>query len=339
MRAWLLDDTNGPSSYRLGEAPTPEPGQGQARVRVVTAGLNHLDIWVSLGLPKPRRFPHIAGADAAGVIDALGPGVSGWNVGDEVVVDPSISCGQCESCRRGETVFCRSYSILGEHLPGTLAEYAVVPVRNLRPKPTALSWESAGSFGMAAGTAYRMLTRARLRAGDVLLVVGVGGGVSGLAALIGKAMRAKVYVTSRSAAKLAWAAGHGWTGFDSAGEFSTELKAAAGRGADVVVDNAGAATWPQSLRSLEGGGRLAICGGTAGGKVELSLPYLFFKQIELIGSTMYTPAEFSRALHMVETGEVSVPIDSVHPFEDLPAALARLESGDQIGKVVIRTST
>ena len=336
MRAWLLDDTNGPSSYRLGEVPTPEPGTGEARVRVVTAGLNHLDIWVSLGLPKPRQFPHIAGADAAGVIDAIGSGVSGWSVGDEVIVDPSISCGECDACRRGETVFCRSYGILGEHLPGTLADCVVVPVRNLRRKPSALSWESAGCFGMATGTAYRMLNKTRLRAGDVLLVVGVGGGVSSLAALIGKAMRATVYVTSRSPAKLAWAAGHGWTGFDSAGEFSKQLKTAAGRGADVVVDNVGAATWQQSLRSLEAGGRLAICGGTAGGKVELSLPYLFFKQIEIVGSTMYTAAEFGRALHLVETGGVPVPIDSVHSFEDLPTALARLESGDQIGKVVIR---
>lgn len=336
MRAWYLESTNGPSSFTLGDLPTPEPGPGEVRVRLRISALNHLDLWVSMGLPAPHHFPHVAGADGAGVIDAVGAGVDGVAAGDEVIVNPSTSCGACPACLGGEIVYCRSYGILGEHRQGTLAEYVVLPARNVVAKPPALDWETAGSFGLATGTAYRMLRRARVAAGGSVLVVGVGGGVSSAAALLAKAMGARVFVTSRSPEKIAWAVAHGAeAGFDSAGEFSKEVKAAVGA-VDVVVENVGPATWDQSIRSLAPGGRVVLCGSTSGPKVELTVPVLFFKQLEIIGSTMFTHSEFARALSLVSTAGAAPPVDRVFDFADLPAALARLDAGDQLGKIALR---
>lgn len=303
------------------------------------SALNHLDIWVSRGMPAPHHFPHIAGADGTGVIDAVGADVTTSEVGDAVIINPSVSCGRCPVCLAGDTPFCKSYGILGEHSNGTLAEFAVLPARNVVPRPTGISSTVAGSYGLAYGTAMRMLRRANLRSGDVLLVVGVGGGVSGAAQLIGQAMGADVYVTSRSPDKIAAALEMGAAGgFDSSGEFAKDLKKTIGRGADVVIENVGPATWGQSIRSLESGGRLAICGSTSGPKVEISVPYLFFKQLEIIGSTMFDHAEFERVTRLVGSGAVPVVVDSVYPFEELPAAIARLDSGLQRGKVAIQHS-
>lgn len=336
MKAWMLHEIAGPQSFTLEEVPSPEPGGGEVRVKLHTSALNHLDIWTSLGMPKPE-LPHIGGADGAGVIDAVGPGVTSVRIGDEVVVNPSISCGTCDSCLRGNTPLCGSYQILGEHRWGTLAEQVVVPARNVRPKPADLTWEEAGAFGLATTTAFRMLRRANLQAGNVLLVVGVGGGVSSAALLLGKAMGADVYVTSTDTDKVCRAIQLGAKdGFNSTGLFAQELKQAVGRGADVVVENVGPATWEQAVRSLAPGGRLVTCGSTSGTKVEITVPYLFFKQLEIIGSTMFDHGEFAEVTDLVGSGRVPVVVDKVHPFEDLPAALARLEAGQQLGKVALR---
>lgn len=337
MRAWQIHDTSGPAGFTLDEIPEPEPGPGEVRVRLEVSALNHLDLWVSKGLPKPHHYPHITGADGAGVVDALGEGVTGVEIGDEVIVNPSTSCGRCRECLAGDVVYCRSYGIVGEHRPGTLAEQVIVPAPNAVPKPEGLSWEVAGSFGLASGTAYRMLRRAGLRTGESLLVVGVGGGVSSVATLIGVAMGARVFVTSRSAEKIAWAREHGAEGgFDSSGEFSKELRSAAGGQADVVVENVGPATWSQSMRSASAGGRIVVCGATSGPKVEITVPVLFFKQLEIIGSTMFTHREFDEILDLVERGVVEPPVDRVYPAAELPAALERLEAGEQMGKVAVR---
>lgn len=337
MRAWVLNETNGPESFTLQEVPTPDPGPGEVRVKLEVSALNHLDLWVSRGMPAPHRFPHIAGADGTGVVEAIGDDVASVSPGDSVTINPSVSCGRCSVCLTGDTPYCKSYGILGEHSNGTLAEYVVVPARNVVPRPAGIGAVEAGCYGLAYGTAMRMLRRSNLRAGDVLLVVGVGGGVSGAAQLIGRAMGADVYVTSRSPDKIAAALEMGAAGgFDSSGEFARDLKKTIGRGADVVIENVGPATWTQSIRSLESGGRLAICGSTSGPKVEISVPYLFFKQLEIIGSTMFDHSEFERVTRLIDGGAVPVVVDSVYPFEELPDAVARLDSGLQRGKVAIR---
>ena len=339
MRAWVLNETNGPESFTLQDVDTPEPGPGQVRVKMEVSALNHLDLWVSRGMPAPHHFPHIAGADGTGKIDAIGEGVTTASVGDLVTINPSVSCGQCAACLAGDTPYCKSYGILGEHSSGTLAEFSVLPARNVVASPEGIPVVEAGSYGLAYGTAMRMLRRADLRAGDVLLVVGIGGGVSSAAQLIGQAMGADVYVTSRSADKIARSLEMGAKGgFDSATEFARDLKNTIGRGADVVIENVGPATWAQSVRSLDSGGRLAICGSTSGPKVEISVPYLFFKQLEIIGSTMFDHAEFAQVTTLIESGAVPVVVDSVYAFEELPEALARLDSGHQRGKVAIQHS-
>ena len=332
MRAWQLHDTDGPESYRLDEIETPEPGPGEVRVAIRIAALNHLDLWVSRGLPKPHHFPHIAGGDGAGVIDAVGEGVEGLVIGDEVTINPSLSCGVCASCLAGDIVFCRSFGILGEHHPGTLAEHTVVPARNVTSRPN-VPWEVAGSYGLAFGTAYRMLRRARLHTGETLLIVGIGGGVAAAAFELGKAMGADVMVTSRQEAKRAWAISRGAVAaVDSSDAFSKELP----RKADVVIESVGPATFDQSIRSTAPGGRIAVCGATSGARVELTVPVLFFKQLEILGSTMFTHAEFGEVTSLVDSGRVEPQVDQVFDFEKLPDALARLDAGDQLGKVALR---
>ena len=331
MRAWYLNDTNGPSSYTLGDLDMPEPGPGEVRVALRTSALNHLDIWTSMGAPAPKSFPHVTGADGAGHIDAVGRDAGAWNTGDEVIIDPSIPHGPATDA----IPYGGKLGILGEHSWGTLASHVVVPATNVVAKPEGLSWEHAGAYGLATGTAYRMLQRARLAEGDVLLVVGVGGGVSSAGLALGVEMGATVYVTSRSPEKIARAIEMGAAGgFDSAGEFSKEIKAAAG-GAQVVLENVGPATWDQSMRSLTAGGRLVTCGSTSGPRVQITVPALFFKHHEIIGSTMFDHADFEAVTEMVASGRIPVLVDQVFAFTDLPAALARLESGDQLGKIVI----
>lgn len=337
MRAWLLDDTTGPEAYRLGEVPTPEPGPGEVRVALRASALNHLDLWVARGMPAPPAFPHIPGADGAGVIDAVGEGVTRAELGEEVVVDPSVSCGTCEACARGDIGSCPDFRIVGEHRPGTHAGSVVLPEVNVARKPDRLAWTEAAAFGLVTSSAWRMIRRARVEEGDRVLVVGIGGGTSTAGFLLARALGADVYVTSTKPERRDWAAGRGAAGgFDSTGPFDEEVRAATGgRGVDVVLENVGTATFERSLRSLARGGRLVTNGSTTGRTAELHLPTLFWRQLEVIGATMNDHQEFADAVAMVAAGAVDIPVDSVFGFEDYPAALARLAAGDQLGKIVL----
>ncbi|HLF61972.1 MAG TPA: zinc-binding dehydrogenase [Acidimicrobiia bacterium] len=335
MKAWQLTDTLGPDSYQLNEAAELEPGPGQVRIKIKYSALNHLDLWLSRGQPAPAHLPHTGGADAAGVVDAVGEGAPGFEPGDEIIIDPSFSCGQCAHCRNDNIVYCESFQILGEHRPGTFIEKIVIPTINAIRKPEAMSWEVAGSFGLVSATALRMLERARLRRGETVLVVGVGGGVSAAALQLALAMGAQVFVTSRSPEKIAWAMEEGAVeGFDSSGEFGAEMTKQGG--ADIVIENVGPATMRQSMRAAKRGGRIAICGATSGPKMELSIPSLFFRQLELIGSSMGTHGQFARATEWVGSARAKAPVDRVFDFGELPQALAYLDSGEQTGKVVLR---
>lgn len=332
MRAWILNETNGPSSYRLGEVEDPHPGPGEVRVKVAASALNRLDLWMSMGLPAPKHFPHVAGGDGAGVVDEVGEGAEA-SLGREVIINPGLGYSPTTS----HIPFDGNLGVLGEHAWGTLAEYVIVPSRNVLPKPEHLEWPQAAAYGLATGTAYRMLRRARLGEGDLLLVVGVGGGVSSAGLSLGLIMGAEVYVTSRDPDKIRRATEMGAAGgFDSAGEFGKQLREAAGRQADVVLENVGAATWSQSLRSLRPGGRLVTCGATGGVKAEITIPALFFRHQEIIGSTMYDHDDFARITEWVSEGKLPVLVDKVFDFEELPEALARMEAGRHMGKLVLR---
>ena len=338
IRAWLLQDVTGPEGYALGETATPAPGPGDVRVALRASALNHLDLWVARGMPRPPSLPHVGGADGAGVVDAVGVDVVGIAEGDEVVIDPSTSCGACATCVRGDVPFCAEFAILGEHRWGTHAESVVVPAANVVPKPERLAWAEAAAVGLVTSSALRMLRRARLRAGDRMLVIGVGGGTSTAAFLLAQALGAEVFVTSTRHDKLAWALEHGAAGgFDSSGDFERAVRSATdGRGVDIVVDNVGPTTFERSLRSLARGGRLVTNGSTSGRTAELHLPTLFWRQLEVIGASMNDHREFADAVGMIDRGEVDpVPVDSTFPFERFPSALARLDAGDQLGKIVL----
>ena len=325
MDAWILDES--PGEYRWGTVDTPEPGWAEVRVRPVASALNHMDHWLTRGLPKPA-LPHVPGCDVAGVVDAVGPGAH-IDVGAEVVVNPAVPTLAATVTRGIDSPLGRGFQILGEQRWGGHADGVVVPAWNVVPKPAARSWEECAAFPLATLTAYRMLRRARLVAGETVLVVGIGGGVSMAALALARAMGAVVYVTSRDQAKVDRAVALGAAGgFDSTGE-SWPVKA------DVVVESVGPATWDQSVRSLVPGGRLVVCGGTSGQKVEVDLPKLFFKQIEIIGSTMGSHEEFGAVVRLVEQG-LPVAVDEVFDRADYPAALDRLRRGDQLGKIVLR---
>jgi len=326
VRTWILDES--PGAYREAEVADPEVGAGEVRVRLVASALNHMDLWVTRGLPKPH-LPHVPGADGAGLVDAVGEGVQEVAVGDEVVLNPAVACGRCSQCLRGQSPLCPSFGIVGEHRWGTHGELVVLPARQVLPKPAGRSFEECAAYGLCALTAWRMLKRARLAAGETLLVVGVGGGVSSFGLLLGIAMGARVVVTSRDEAKRANALAGGAAAAHDSDDDRWPVQA------DVVFENVGPATWDKSLRALAPGGRLVTCGGTSGAKVELSLPRLFFKQHELIGSTMGSYREFEEVTALVERG-LPVPVDELFALESYPSALERLERGAQLGKIVLR---
>jgi NADPH:quinone reductase-like Zn-dependent oxidoreductase len=326
VKAWILEAS--PGEYRWGEIDDPEPGPGDVRVRVVASALNHMDLWLTKGRPKPH-LPHVPGCDVAGVVDAVGEGVTSAAPGDEVVVNPAVSCRRCRACLAGESPLCPNFQILGEQRWGGHGELVVVPAENVSPKPAGRSWEECAAYGLATLTAWRMLRRGRARAGDTVLVVGVGGGVSSAAVGLAKQLGARVVATSRDADKRARALE---LGADEVVDSDDERWPVT---ADVVLESVGPATWDKSVRSLAPGGRLVVCGGTSGPTVELQLPRLFFKQHEVVGSTMGSYEEWAQVTDLV-AGGLPVVVDEVFDLADYPAALERLERGDQLGKLVLR---
>ena len=328
MDAWILDES--PGEYRWGSIDTPEPGPGEVRVRPVTSALNHMDLWLTKGLPKPT-LPHVPGCDVAGVIDAVGPGAH-IEVGAEVVVNPAVAPLEAVVRLGNDSPLGRGFQILGEQRWGGHGDGVVVPAWNVLPKPADRSWEECAAFPLATLTAYRMLRRARLVAGERVLVVGIGGGVSMAALALAKMMGAVVHVTSREQGKIDQAVAAGAAGGFDSGADSWPVKV------DVVVESVGPATWDKSVKALVPGGRLVVCGGTSGQKVEVDLPKLFFKQIEIIGSTMGSYEEFDSVVRLVDQG-LPVAVDEVFDRADYPLALERLRRGDQLGKVVLRHPT
>lgn len=303
--------------------------------------MNHLDIFVRKGIPGiPLAFPHVLGSDGAGVIDAVGDGVSRARTGDEVVLNPGISCGTCEFCLKGEHSLCVGFHLLGEHIAGTFAEFVVAPEINTFPKPGGLPWEEAAAFPLTFLTAWRMLvTKARVKPGESLLVVGIGGGVALAALQIAKLLGMTVWVTSGSEEKLSRAKMLGAdVGIDhSAGDFSREVRKATGkRGVDVVLDSVGKATWKSSIASLARGGRLLTCGATTGSDPEEDLARIFWNQLTVHGSTMGTHGEFAEMLRMFGDGRLRPVIDAVFPLSEAREAERRLEEKRQFGKIVLR---
>lgn len=339
MRAALFHEHGDPGVVRVERVPVPEPGPGTVRLRVEAAALNHLDLWVRRGLPIETTMPHIGGSDVAGSIDAVGPGVPDLVAAGRFVVDPSLGCGTCEWCRRGEVPLCEHYRILGEHTDGGFAEYVVVPAANLYPVPAALPLAEAAAAPLATLTAYRALvTRARLRPGEAVLVTGASGGVATAAIQIAKHIGARVHaVTTTEYMDRVRALGADVVHDRTAVDFSREIwRETNKRGVDVILDSVGEAFFPKNVRALARGGRLVVYGATTGHAGQLDLRLVFWKQIEVLGSTMATPAEFREAMALVVQGIVRPVVDCVMPLDRAAAAHERLEAGAAFGKIVLQ---
>ncbi len=335
-RAAVLTEAIGPQGVSVLDRPETPLEEGEVAIKTRFAGLNHLDLWVASGAQRIEP-PRVLCADGAGVVsESRDPR---WRPGDEVVVYPVRCCWQCDACRSGQQVFCRSFGIVGEHTDGTACTRFVAPAANLYPRPQNLSWEESGAFGLTFLTAWRMLTtRARLQAGETLLVVGAGAGVAAAAIAIGRHLGARVLATSRSEAKQARARELGAEqAFPSQGFSRAVREASGGGGVDVVFEHVGPATLEESIRSVRKGGRIVFCGSTSGVKAELTMPRLFLNQIELTGSTMGTAPEFEAMLEAVGSGLKPV-VDSTYPLAEVQAALAHLDQGEQFGKVVLEVS-
>jgi NADPH:quinone reductase-like Zn-dependent oxidoreductase len=344
MRGVAIDQTGSLQhvQYRS-DLPTPEPPPGWVRVRLTHAALNHLDLWAVRGLPGVSITPGwVLGSDGTGIIDAVhAPLEQGYAVqpGQRVIINAGISTRQDEYTVRGEEPLSPGFRVLGEHLPGTFAEYVVLPARNVRVIPDHIPGDVAAAYTLATLTAWRMcVTRAQVRAGDSVLIWGIGGGVALAALQICKNVGAHVRVTSSSDRKLARALALGADeGINHRGvDVGKEIRARTNkRGVTVVIDSVGTATWQQSLGALGRGGRLVTCGGTSGALVETDVRKLFWNQWSLLGSTMGSDAEFSAVHNELLQGRLTAVVDRVLPLAEGRAALEHLESGGQFGKVVL----
>ena len=323
MKAVRIHEDGGPEVLRYEDVDEPSPGPGEVLIRLQAASLNHLDCWVRQGLPSVPK-PRILGADGAGVVAGLGPGTDSFSEGDRVVINPGLDDGA---------------RIVGEHTDGTHAELVTVPVENVYAIPGDLSFEEAAAFPLVFETAYRMLvTKAGLAAGEWVLLWGIGSGVASAAFVISKALGARTIVTSSSDEKLERARG---LGADAAvnhaeGDVAATVKdATGGRGADIVVEHVGEATWKTSLQAAGQNARVVVCGATSGPNPPAQLHRIWWKQLSIFGSTMGTKEDFEGAYELIASGAAKPIVDRTFPLEEAAAAHEYLEGGRQFGKVVL----
>lgn len=325
MKAVRIHEDGGPEVLRYEDVADPEPGPGEVLVSLKAAGLNHLDIWVRKGLPSAPK-PRILGADGAGLVAALGESAHGFAIGDRVVVNPGI-------------VHDGRITVIGEHTDGTYCELKAIPAGQLYPLADTLSFEEGAAFPLTFETAYRMLvTKAAVREGEWVLIWGIGGGVALAAFELCRALGARTIVTSSSRDKLERAHNLGADVVVShaADDVVQEVKEATdGRGADIVVETVGEATWERSLAAAAQDGRVVVCGATSGHSPPARLYRLWWKQLVVYGSTMGLPSDFEAAYALIRDGRARVHVDSVFPLAEAAKAHERLESGGQFGKIVL----
>lgn len=341
MKALCFHEHGDLDVLRYEDVPEPQPGPGEALVRVRACALNHLDIWVRRGWPGLKlQMPHWCGADVAGEIAALGEGVSGWEIGQRVVADPGISTAEDEYTRRGEDSVSPGYVILGEQIRGGQAEYVVVPAGNLMAMPDGWDFPQAAAPLLVSLTAWRMIIhRARLRAGESVLIVGAGGGVNSMAIQIAKLAGATVYALTSTEEKMARAQELGADVVLNYREDpdwpKTLSKLTDRRGVDVVVDNVGRATLAQSMRVVARGGRIVIVGNTSGPEAQIDIRFIFGKQISIIGSTMGSHQDFRDVMALIWAGKLKPVVDRVMPLAEGKQAFELMERGEQFGKIVL----
>ena len=343
MRAIAIERYGEPDVARLVDLPEPVPGPTDVIVRTRAVALNHLDLWSSSGaLGFDIAFPFVLGADGAGEIDAVGDAVADLAPGTRVLIDPSLSCGECEYCLAGEQPLCVSFRMLGEHVDGTFAELVRVPARNVFPLPSHLTFVEAAALGVTFTTAYRMLfTQGGLRPGGSVLITGIGGGLALSLLQLARPVADKVFVTSSSDEKLERASA---LGADAGINYKTHdvgvevRRLTVKRGVDLVADSAGGASVDGSLRALAKGGRLVISGATAGREATIDLRRLFWNQLSIVGSTMGSHADITAMLDLVARSGMRPIVDRVLPLEEAADALNYLATQEQFGKIVLEVS-
>lgn len=341
MKAVRIHEYGGVDTLRYEDAPDLVPGSPRdVVVRLRAAALNHIDLWNRKGLTGMKvEFPHILGADGAGVVEEAGSEVTHLKEGDAVCIYPPVGCGGCEFCRTARDFMCVRLRVLGEGMKGSYAEYVTVPGVNCFPVPEGYGFEEAAAFPLVFVTVWRMLvTNARLAPGEKVLILGIGGGVAMAALQIAKAMNAWVAVTSSSDEKVEGArrlgADHGLN--YRTRDFVREIRDVTGkRGVDVVVDCVGGDSWAKSLAALVKGGRLVTCGATTGANPPTDIRRIFWNHLSIFGSTLGSRQEFEQVLRFVEAAKVKPVIDKSFPLADARAAQTRLETGQQFGKIIL----
>jgi zinc-binding alcohol dehydrogenase/oxidoreductase len=333
MKAIVLRALGGPEMLQLEDVPDPVAGPGEAVVRLYAAALNHRDAWIRHGLYAGIRLPVILGSDGAGEVVSVGDGVDAAWVGRPVVINPSLEWGPDERAPGPR------WRILGLPDPGTYAEFVKVPADHLFDKPAALSWEESAAVPLAGLTAYRaVVTRARVQAGETVLVTGIGGGVATFALAIARHVGARVWVTSGSDRKLEAARALGAEGGANYrdGRWPAVLQAAVPGGFDVAIDSAGGETFAKLLELVRPGGRLVTFGATTGSPSTVEVRRIFWKHLNVLGSTMGTPGEFGAMLQLYASAGLRPVVDSVFPLARAADAHRRMDGGEQMGKIVLK---
>jgi NADPH:quinone reductase-like Zn-dependent oxidoreductase len=344
MKCVFFSKHGGLDVLEYGDRPDPIPDYDLVKVRLHAVALNHLDLWVREGWPGLNLpLPHIPGADGAGEIASLGEGISGWQVGDRVVINANLGCGKCHYCLAGQDNRCVDWHLLGETIQGTYAEFVSVPARNLFKIPEGFDFTSAAAAGLAYHTAWHsLITRGQLQAGETVLIVGASGGVNTACIAIAKFSGARVIVIGSSKPKLALAESLGAEVLIDRSieeDWSKSVYQITGRqGVDLVVDNVGT-TLPFSMKAARKGARILTVGNTGGAKFEIDNRYIFSKHLSIIGSTMGTLQDFHEVMSLVCSGKIKVALDTTFPLYEARHAQERLQNGEQLGKIglVIKT--
>lgn len=340
MDAVVLREHGGPEVLSYESIDAPEAGPGQVRVAVKAVAMNHIDLWVRRGSPAFHlEYPHRLGADIAGVVDAVGAGVTGIAPGDKVVINPGVSCGHCKACLAGDDNLCREYKILGENAQGGYGQLIVVPAQNIAPFPGDLSFEEAAAGLLTFMTSWQMLVRkARIRPGQLILVHGAGSGVGVAALQIARLFNCRIIATAGSDDKLERSVelGAEHTINYRTSDFVAEVKKLTDKvGVDVVFEHVGGETFANSIKITRNGGRIVTCGATAGFKPAIDLRHVFFRQIEILGSTMGSKADMLEVLEHIAAGRMKPIVHEVLPLRDAAKGHAILEGREAFGKVVL----
>ena len=341
MKAVRFHRHGGPEVLQYEEAPDPVPNADEALVRVRACSLNHLDLWARNGLPNVEiPMPHISGSDVSGVVEWVPEEEKEFHRGDEIVMNPGVACGRCEKCLLGLDDQCRYYTIIGYGTDGGYAELVKVPRTNLVRKPEGMSFEEAASFPLVFLTAYHMLvTKARVLAGEKVLVLAAGSGVGSAAVQVAKAFGAEVIATAGGSDKLAKAKSLGADHVVDHHQQNVleEVRRITGKkGVDVVVEHVGKATWEGSVKALAKGGRLVLCGATTGAEVMTDLRYVYNRELTIYGSFMSSRGELLSVTKLFESHRLRPVVDSVFPLQKAAEAQKRMEGSQHFGKIVLK---